>query len=198
MKNSLKWILALVAVCLAAIIVVFVSKPAKEEPVLEESAFTEYVAEEFAYAKSFESDDNLVRFYEVQTVLNGNLDTLTYDTVDILASMTVFSVNDTVFMRTRDWESGEVAEEKVLGHWMGTAPLDSLNVEVPFEKAVELLYSTNYPVPAGDKMTFRKPLNGVAENPLYIFGTVGTHFVAVDAVTGEVAVEGLDGESGME
>ena len=197
MKNSLKWILAIVVLAIAGVVIALCSGP-KDEPAVAEPTFVEYLAEDFEYAKSFENDSTLVRFYEVQTILNGNLDTLTYDTVKILGSMTVFSVNDTVVMRTRDWESGEVAEEKVLGHWMGTAPLDSLNVEVPFEKAVELLYSTNYPVPAGDKMTFRKPLNGVAENPLYIFGTVGTHFVAVDAVTGEVAVEGLDGESGME
>ncbi len=197
MKNSLKWILAIAVLAIVGVGIALCSGP-KEEPVPAEPTFVEYLTEDFEYAKSFENDSTLVRFYEVQTVLNGNLDTLTYDSVKILGSMTVFSVNDTVFMRTRDWESGEVAEEKVLGHWMGTAALDSLNIEVPFEKAVELLYSTNYPIPAGDKMTFRKPLNGVNENPLYIFGTVGTHFVAVDSVTGEVSVEGLDGVSGME
>lgn len=191
MSKSTKILLAAVAAILVAgLVIMFTSK--KSEPVVAEPTFDEYVMNDFEYAKSFENDSTTVRFYEVETVLNGNIDTLTYDELKVVSSMTAFAVNDTVFMLTRTYETGELVEEKVLGHWEGTASIDSVNFPVTFDKAVELLYSTNYPLPAGDKMTFRKPLDGRSENPYYIFGTVGTHFVFVDAVTGEVKVEGLE------
>ena len=183
--KTILWVAVVALVALAATL--FTTKSCKPEEEVVAPTFNEYVMEDFNYAKSFENDSTTVRFYEVETVLNGNVDTLTYDALAVVSSMTVFSVNDTVYMRTRTYETGEVVEEKAAGYWVGTAPMDSVDFVVPFEKAVELLYSTNYPLPAGDKMTLRKPLDGKTENPLYIFGTVGTHFISVDAMTGEVA-----------
>lgn len=190
MKNSLKWILALVAVCLVAVGLVLILKPNTPEPEPAAPTFTEYLMEDFDYVKSLENDSTHVALYEVETVLNGNPAEMAQEDLAIVSSMTVFAVEDTVYYKTRTWETGEVVTEKEAGTWLGDYALEHPNLDITFEKAVELLYAAAADslvvLPAGDKMTFRRPAYAGSLAPLYIFGTKGTNFVAVNAVTGEV------------
>lgn len=191
MKNSLKWILALVAVCLVAVGLVLILKPNTPEPEPAAPTFTEYLLEDFEYAKSFENDSTQVALYEVETVLNGNVSEVPAEELAIVSSMTVIAVNDTIHFRTRTYETGEVVLEKQAGTWVGDFAIEHPNLDITFEKAVELLYAAaeegKVELPAGDKMTFRRPVGPDALAPLFIFGTQGSNFVAVNAVTGEVA-----------
>jgi hypothetical protein len=51
------------------------------------------------------------------------------------------------------------------------------------------LKETNQALPDGDKVTLRQPLSPPFR-AVYVFGTVGTFFVSVDALTGEVNLLG--------
>ncbi len=189
MKNSIKWILALVAVCLVAVGLVLILKP-NVEPVPAAPTFNEYLLEDYEYVQSLGNDSTHVALYEVETVLNGNVAETAPEDLAIVSSMTVFAVEDTVYYKTRTWETGEVVTEKEAGTWLGDYALEHPNLDITFEKAVELLYAAAADslvvLPAGDKMTFRRPVYDGSLAPLYIFGTKGTNFVAVNAVTGEV------------
>ncbi len=189
MKNSMKWILALVAVCLVVVGLVLILKPSAE-PVPAVPTFKDYLMEDYEYVQSLGNDSTHVALYEVETVLNGNVAETAPEDLAIVSSMTVFAVEDTVYYKTRTWETGEVVTEKEAGTWLGDYALEHPNLDITFEKAVELLYAAAADslvvLPAGDKMTFRRPVYDGSLAPLYIFGTKGTNFVAVNAVTGEV------------
>ena len=193
MKKSLQWILTLAVLCLVVVGLVFILKPAKEEPV-SAPTFVEYLTEDFEYVQSLANDSTHVALYEVETVLNGNVSETPAEELAIVSSMTVWAVEDTVYYKTRTWETGEVVLEKEAGVWAGDFALEHPDLYIDFDKAVEYLYraaaDSLVVLPAGDKMTFRRPVGPDDLAPLYIFGTTGTNFVGVNAVTGEVkAVE---------
>ena len=189
MKNSMKWILALVAVCLVAVGLVLILKPSAE-PVPAVPTFKDYLMEDYEYVQSLGDDSTHVALYEVETVLNGNIAETAPEDLAIVSSMTVYAVDDTVFLKTRTWETGEVVVEKKAGTWLGDFNIEHPDLVMDFDAAVEKLYQAAadslVTLPAGDKMTFRRPANADSFTPLYIFGTTGTNFVAVDGVTGEV------------
>ena len=190
MKNSMKWILALVAVCLVAVGLVLILKPNTPEPEPAAPTFKEYLLEDFEYVQSLGNDSTHVALYEVETVLNGNIAETAPEDLAIVSSMTVYAVDDTVFLKTRTWETGEVVVEKKAGTWLGDFNIEHPDLVMDFDAAVEKLYKAAadslVTLPAGDKMTFRRPANADSFTPLYIFGTTGTNFVAVDGVSGEV------------
>lgn len=189
MKNSMKWILALVAVCLVAVGLVLILKPSAE-PVPAVPTFKDYLMEDYEYVQSLGNDSTHVALYEVETVLNGNIAETAPEDLAIVSSMTVYAVDDTVFLKTRTWETGEVVVEKKAGTWLGDFNIEHPDLVMDFDAAVEKLYKAAadslVTLPAGDKMTFRRPANADSFTPLYIFGTTGTNFVAVDGVSGEV------------
>ena len=189
MKNSMKWILALVAVCLVAVGLVLILKPSAE-PASAVPTFKDYLMEDYEYVQSLGDDSTHVALYEVETVLNGNIAETAPEDLAIVSSMTVYAVDDTVFLKTRTWETGEVVVEKKAGTWLGDFNIEHPDLVMDFDTAVEKLYKAAadslVTLPAGDKMTFRRPANADSFTPLYIFGTTGTNFVAVDGVTGEV------------
>ena len=191
MKKSLQWILTLAILCLVTVGLVFILKPAKEEVEPAAPTFVEYLMEDFEYVQSLANDSTHVALYEVETVLNGNISETPADSLAIVSSMTVWAVEDTVYLKTRTWETGEVVLEKKAGVWAGDFAIEHPELVMDFDKAVECLYKAAADslvvLPAGDKMTFRRPVGPDALVPLYIFGTVGTNFVSVNAVTGEVA-----------
>jgi hypothetical protein len=73
--------------------------------------------------------------------------------------------------------------------------LDSLVLDLP--DAIQRLKEANQVLPDGDKVTLRQPLSPPFRAQ-YIFGTVGTFFVSVDAITGEVTLFGEDDEALVE
>lgn len=188
MKNFWKKVALPILVCaFLALGIWWVFQPSKPvQPV--EKPFMEYVMEDYAYAKSFENDTLEIRFYEVQTVLNGSLDTLKAEDVKILSSMTVFSVYDTVYFLTRTYGVDTLVIEKEPGWWAGSSNLrlDTLKINLSFEDAVKKLYETGN-VPVGDKMVFRNPIDTKTYDPYYIFGIqAGEFFTAVNSNTGEI------------
>ena len=189
MKNSMKWILAIAALCLVAVGLVLILKPSAE-PVPAVPTFKDYLMEDYEYVQSLGDDSTHVALYEVETVLNGNVAETAPEDLAIVSSMTVYAVEDTVFLKTRTWETGEVVVEKKFGKWLGDFNIEHPDLVMDFDAAVEKLYKAAadslVTLPAGDKMTFRRPANADSFTPLYIFGTTGTNFVAVDGVTGEV------------
>ena len=191
MKGSKFILWVAIAALVALAIGLFATKGCKQEEEVVAPTFTEYLMEDFDYVKSLENDSTHVALYEVETVLNGNIAETPAEELAIVSSMTVFAVEDTVYYKTRTWETGEVVTEKEVGTWLGDYALEHPNLDITFEKAVELLYAAAADslvvLPAGDKMTFRRPAYAGSLAPLYIFGTKGTNFVAVNAVTGEVA-----------
>ena len=189
MKNSMKWILAIAALCLVVVGLVLILKPSAE-PVPAVPTFKDYLMEDYEYVQSLGDDSTHVALYEVETVLNGNVAETAPEDLAIVSSMTVYAVEDTVFLKTRTWETGEVVVEKKFGKWLGDFNIEHPDLVMNFDAAVEKLYQAAadslVTLPAGDKMTFRRPANADSFTPLYIFGTTGTNFVAVDGVTGEV------------
>lgn len=73
------------------------------------------------------------------------------------------------------------------GLWVGDHKFNPCDLKLTLKDAIEVINSTDkVAVPATQKVVLRMPLDGKTENPLYIFGTHRTGFVAVDAMTGDV------------
>lgn len=187
-RKTFIWTLVIAA--LAAIGLALLIDTRKPEPEPAAPTFVEYLMEDYNYVQSLGNDSTHVALYEVETVLNGNPAEMAAEDLAIVSSMTVYAVEDTVFLKTRTWETGEVVVEKEFGKWLGDFNIEHPDLVMDFDAAVEKLYKAAadslVTLPAGDKMTFRRPANADSFTPLYIFGTTGTNFVAVDGVTGEV------------
>ena len=182
-KKFLCWVSGIAVAILLTVLAITYNRN-KNVPDNVQPTFTEYLVEDFNYAHSFDTDSVEVRFYEVDAILNGNLDTLSADEVKILSTMTVFTVYDTVYFLTRTYETGETVIEKKEGMWLGSDNLTDVNVNITFKDAVDRLYKFGT-IPSGDKMVFRCPIDmRDAYDPLYIFGTHSSGFVAVDSRTG--------------
>ena len=149
------------------------------------------------YAEAIvEVPDSLTAFYEVQMVLDRPISVLSEDeNVALFTSKTVYQQLDVVTSIDRVYDKkGRIVEEnidKVTGDWVGdfTMPLDSLVLDLV--DAIEKLKEADILLPEADKVTLRCP----AVPPFrtyYIFGTYGTFFLGVDAITGEISEFTLD------
>lgn len=186
MNNFKSWFFATLLAIIAAVGIIFYFKPNTPVENLSTPTFNECLMEDYTYAKSFENDTLKIRFYEVEAVLNGNLNTLSQKDVKILSTRTVFSVYDTVYFLTRTYGVDTLVIEKQPGIWMGSSNLnlDTLKINLTFEDAVKKLYE-NGKLPTGDKMTFRNPISTETYDPYYIFGVQeDTVLVAVNSNTG--------------
>lgn len=129
-------------------------------------------------------------FYEVEMVLDNPVSVLNEDgEVKIISTKTIIQEGPTCKMIDRLYSTkGKVIDQMVTteeSFWFGDfdMPLDSLVLD--FADAIKKLQETNIVLPEADKVTLRKP----ASPPFgtyYIFGTFGTSFVKVNAITGEV------------
>ncbi len=186
MNNFRSWFFATLLAIIAAVGIIFYFKPNTPVENLSTPTFNECLMEDYTYAKSFENDTLKIRFYEVEAVLNGNLNTLSQKDVKILSTRTIFSVYDTVYFLTRTYGVDTLVIEKQPGIWMGSSNLnlDTLKINLTFEDAVKKLYE-NGKLPTGDKMTFRNPISTETYDPYYIFGVQeDTVLVAVNSNTG--------------
>jgi len=133
----------------------------------------------------------LTAFYEIEMQLDKPVSAINKgEDVQLLKALTVIAAgNKKVKFIDRTYDKkGNVVDANVdygTGNWLGDCPmnLDSLVLDLP--DAIERLKETNQALPTGDKVTLRQPLSPPFR-ALYIFGTVGTFFVSVDAITGEV------------
>ena len=140
----------------------------------------------------------LVGYFELEMQLDKPVSAVQKgEDVQLLKALTVLRTADQTVKfidRTYDEKGNIVAEdsELVKGDWMGDCVmhLDSLVLDLP--DAIEKLKESNQALPDGDKVTLRQPLSPPFR-ALYIFGTFGTFFVSVDAITGEVARTGVGG-----
>lgn len=140
----------------------------------------------------------LVGYFELEMQLDKPVSAVQKgEDVQLLKALTVLRTADQTVKfidRTYDEKGNIVAEdsELVKGDWMGDCVmhLDSLVLDLP--DAIEKLKEANQVLPDGDKVTLRQPLSPPFR-ALYIFGTFGTFFVSVDAITGEVALMGEEG-----
>ena len=140
----------------------------------------------------------LVGYFELEMQLDKPVSAVQKgEDVQLLKALTVLRTADQTVKfidRTYDEKGNIVAEdsELVKGDWMGDCVmhLDSLVLDLP--DAIEKLKESNQALPDGDKVTLRQPLSPPFR-ALYIFGTFGTFFVSVDAITGEVALMGEEG-----
>lgn len=185
MKKIWTWLwIAAIAVVLVFGILYFVKS--KDEPVAEPT-FNEYMMQDFEFAQTLSSPTAAIRFYEVQTVLNGNLDTLAPENVKVVQSTSVFTKCDTVYFLTRTAGVEGFELDSTFGIWVDSSPILDMNVNISFEDAVKAMYEYGV-VPAGDKMVFREPITPDVREPLYIFGTYDSRFVGVNSATREVKV----------
>ena len=176
----------------AAMLLVLTGCEVKVAPVLPQAKadYTEALAEV--------GNPELTAFYEIEMQLNKPVSALNYgEDVQLLNALTVIQAGEknVKFIGRTYNEKGEVVgteTEYKRGDWFGDCAmnLDSLVLDLP--DAIEKLKETNQVLPDGDKVTLRQPLSPPFR-PLYIFGTVGTFFVAVDAWTGEVSLLNEEG-----
>lgn len=190
MSKVLKWILGIVAALAIAAAVCFTVKSCEKEEV---KTFAEYVAEDYAFAKTFVDNPDDVCFYEVEAVLNGLADEVPADELKVVTYQSVFQTfaPNVAHFRDRDVTTGEYVDYTVDDLWLGDDRFDPTALKISFDKAVELMHAADVIIPSSNKVTLRAPVGPTASNPLWIFGSTrsamkGQEFVAVDAITGEV------------
>lgn len=188
-----KIIFSLIGIVAIAIGIYLIFRGGQDDPQPQPVPVVEHVfndmikADYEAFVAEHGSDNAL--FYEVQAVLNGDLNEIEPDSAKVIFMTEVFQSHDTCFMYHKDLVEGTVDEEVVVDYWMGDFDMHPGRFTVMFEDAVKALVNdtTGVGVPAGNKMTLRRPCSG-AEFPhsLYIFGQHNSYFVSVDSETGEV------------
>ena len=184
--KALKYILAIAVIAAVAVYAWFSYKGETPAPVdcynLEAT-----LAADFELAKAEAKEGETPVFYEAETVLNGPA---TNDEVKVVSILTVVQMGDRCMLIRHNEGSYTNAPDVAVadpGHWLGDYEIPMTPAPVTFDQAVEKLKAWNGVIPTGDKMTFRRPQGGQDfANGLYIFGTMGTGFVGVDSVTGEI------------
>lgn len=153
----------------------------KEKPV-EKKTFETFVSEDYMFSKSMDK----AFLYEVETVLNGALDTLSQDSVAVVAMTTVIGHAGEVIFIKRDLVNETADTSVVVGTWVGSCKFDRGEFPYSLADAVSILHDCGAELPHSDKMTLRRPLLATYyKHPMYIFGQRSTGFIYVDAVTGE-------------
>lgn len=185
-QKAKKWLFGIfVAAVLVAGACLVIDKVTRDD---QAKIFTEYIAEDYDYAMSQADSTANVFVYEYHCTLSKAIsDRNDNKPLDVLEYEMVYRKRDTVYFRTRNVETGEVSETQVPGLWVGSADIRDIHFPINYLTARNRLYKANLVLPDGDKMVIRQPLTPKWKEPLYIFGTLGTGFVYVDAITGKVA-----------
>lgn len=155
-----------------------------EETVVADKTFNDYLQQDFDSIKALYPD---CFFYSFMATVRDSLSTS--ETFEILETQTTFQVGHEVHHFYRNVELGRTWEDIEQGHWGGLYALDSIDVKISAEAAFELVKEdTTVEVPGGKFITFNHTIGEpeLNPNPNYVFGSVKTSLVAVDAVTGKV------------
>lgn len=144
------------------------------------------------------AEDSSARFYEVEMVLDRPISYLNQNrNVRLSSSRTVGQIDTTVKYFDRDYNRyGKIVKEEissVVGSWMGDDKMELDSLVLDLSDAMKKLQESDIILPEADKVVLRRPLMPPFST-YYIFGTYGTFFVLVDAVTGEVTTETPDSE----
>lgn len=180
-----------------AVLLLMVGCKAKVAPVLDQAKA------DYAVALEEVGIPALTAFYEIEMQLDKPVSAIAKDEdIQLQNALTVIAAGNSrvkFIDRTYDKKGRIVSEDVDYGHgdWLGDCKmaLDSLVLDLP--DAIQRLKEANQVLPDGDKVTLRQPLSPPFRAQ-YIFGTVGTFFVSVDAITGEVTLFGEDDEALVE
>lgn len=146
-----------------------------------------------------EAPDSLpVSFYEIEMVLDRPISDLNQGRdVRVISTRTVIQTDTLVTFTDRNYnQEGKIVGEGkngVVGTWIGDnkIDLDSLVLDLP--DVMKKLRETDTVLPETDRVVLRRSLMSPF-NTYYIFGTQGTSFVLVNAITGEITTETPDSE----
>lgn len=151
------------------------------------TSLLEYAKQDYAQAL-VEAKDSTVQFLEVQTTLNKPITNLGKNKIEIVASRTVIKEGLKVKYIDRTFKKGKVVSVDTdyrYGFWIGDLKIEPNSVKLDFKDALKALKKSGKTLPESNKMTFRAPLQPPFE-PQYLFGSVGTFVVAINANTGKV------------
>lgn len=156
-----------------------------------EAKVLEQAKVDYATAVADAPEEANVCLYEIEMVLDNPVSDLKEGKkVKLQSSTTVIQIDTMVRFINRTYDSkGKIVSENVVeeaGAWLEdmNIPLDSLNYDLP--DALQALAEFDEALPEGDKVTLRAPLVPPFKDTYYIFGTMGTFFVSVNAVSGEI------------
>lgn len=121
---------------------------------------------------------------EVECVLTGYIDEA--EKLEVESALQIYQVNAKFDSVPYVVFNGKTTETKD-GIWVGSGDIDLSVIKLNFHQAFKRLHEVNMPIPHSNLVTLRIPLDGSGNmDPLYIFGSMKTFFVAVNSVTGEV------------
>lgn len=121
---------------------------------------------------------------EVECVLTGYVDEA--EKLKVESALQIYQVDAKFDSLPYVVFNGKTTETKD-GIWVGSSNIDLSMIKLNFQQAFKRLQEVNMPIPHSNLVTLRIPLDGSGNmDPLYIFGSVKTFFVAVNSVTGEV------------
>lgn len=147
--------------------------------------FVKQAKEDYAVAVN---EADTAYFYEVQVILDKPVNEID-DQLNIISTRTVIQENGLrVKFIDRNYSKGKIYKENVEitpGLWLGDMPTHLDSIKFSFNDAIKQLKKTNTILPESNKVTFRRPAFPPFKS-VYVFGSLNTFFVTVDAITGEV------------
>lgn len=144
---------------------------------------TDTVKADYEALVAAHQNDTIV-LYEVEAVLDGNVSDR--KPVGLVSYKEVFQADSIVYFVEHYLANDSVAYDSVKGSWLEDLAF-STDTICDLDVALDCLYKADIVLPESNLFTLRKPLYKVIYNPLYIFGSTETGFVAVDGVTQEVS-----------
>lgn len=163
------------------------SSCSKQTDVVDEPTVTvEGVAFDFNLRADYDllsAEHPNIKFFESTAVLNGGVDSL--QNFEVVSMESVYQIPDSVIKVQYNDSTREVSQG--YGHWMEDCEILPEHVVLSLAEAIEALQESNIVIPSSHMVVLRRPLGPkVLTSAYYIFGTLHTGFVAVDAVNGEV------------
>lgn len=139
------------------------------------------------YLQLLEESEDLY-YWESHIVLTKNLEDIqSFEEIIPAALENVFEITPYVIHKHNDMITGEKYEERLIDEWYGSHKIYPEDFILSFEEAV-IAYWNSPLRTTGNKITMRRPINPMYENPYYIFGQMDSpYLVFVNAVTGEVS-----------
>jgi len=169
-------------------IVLAVYEATKKEDVVEKT-LNDYIVEDYHSVADTLSPNTSFFFYEVETVLNGRIDSLSIEDVKVVEYTCILQTEKNTHFIRRNFEKDTREVETVEGDtWGGCFPLHSPEFPISFEEALKNVTTSQYETPDTKYVTIRRPMSNLYENAIYIFGNARRAGLCVDTQTGEVKI----------
>jgi len=154
-----------------------------------EKTLNDYIVEDYHSVADTLSPGTSFFFYEVETVLNGKIDSLEVDDVEVVEYTCILQTEKNTHFIRRNFINGTREVETVEGDtWGGCFPLSTPEFPISFEQALKNVTTAEYRTPDTKYMTIRRPMSNIYENAIYIFGSASRAGLCVDSITGEVMI----------